>query len=133
MNRNIRIVLADDHALLRKEIRSILSKRRNFRVIGEAKDGLDAIKLSKSLNPDIVIMDLSMPRINGNVAIRTIKGQNKNIKILVFTVHKEQEYVSEAFAAGADGYCLKEDKISELIKAVESIASKKQYISPKIA
>jgi two-component system, NarL family, response regulator NreC len=132
MKRKIRIVLADDHALLRKGIRSILSERPEFRIIGEAKDGLDAIRLSKKLKPDMIIMDLSMPRLSGKSAIRTIKSRNGNIKVLVLTVHKAQEYVFEAFAAGADGYCLKDDNMSELIKAVEAVSSAKRYVSPSI-
>jgi DNA-binding NarL/FixJ family response regulator len=133
MQTETKIIIVEDHTILRAGLRSLLSARSAYKVVGEAKDGLEAIKISKTLNPDLVLIDLSMPRMNGSTAIREIKGQDEHIKALVLTVHKEEEYIREAFEAGADGYCLKEATHSELTSAIENIMSGNKYISPSIS
>jgi two-component system, NarL family, response regulator NreC len=128
-----KIVIVEDHTILRDGLRSLLSAQNEFEVIGEAGDGLEAIKCVAKLNPDVVLIDLSMPRMNGSASIREIKRQSPQIKVLALTIHKTEEYIREAFNAGADGYCLKDATHAELIMAINSIQSGKQYISPGIS
>jgi DNA-binding NarL/FixJ family response regulator len=128
-----KIVIVEDHTILREGLRSLLSAQDGFEVVGEAGDGLEAIRCVGNLKPDFVLIDLSMPRMNGNAAIREIKRQFPQIKMMALTVHKTDEFILEAFRAGADGYCLKDATRSELILAIESIRSGKQYVSPGIS
>ncbi len=106
MSQRHRIVIAEDHTILREGLRALLASDPEFDVVGEAEDGLDAIKSVKSLTPDVVIMDLSMPKMNGVAAIKEIKRVTPNTKIVVLTVHKNEEYILAAFQAGSDGYVL---------------------------
>jgi DNA-binding NarL/FixJ family response regulator len=128
-----KIVIVDDHALLRAGLRSLLSCRDEFEVVGEAGDGLEAIKCVSRLNPDLVLIDLSMPRMNGCTSIREIKRKSPRIKVLALTVHKDEDYIREAFNAGADGYCLKDARRDELIMAITSIISGMKYIGQGIS
>src|SRR5512134_3518881 len=102
-----RIVLVEDHTLLREGLRSLLAARPEFEVVGEAGDGLEAIAQVRRLEPDLVIMDLSMPRMNGVEALREIMRQHPGMKVIALTMHNSEEHVREALAAGASGYVLK--------------------------
>jgi DNA-binding NarL/FixJ family response regulator len=133
MKEKTKIVIAEDHTILREGLRSLLSAENEFEVVGEARDGLEAIRCVGNLKPDLVLIDLSMPRMNGSAAIREIKRQSPHTKVLALTVHKTEEYILEAFQAGADGYCLKDATHGELIMAIESIQSGKPYVSPGIS
>ena len=123
MQETKRIVLAEDHAILREGLRMLLSTHSSFDVVGEASDGLEAVRLVKSLKPDLVIMDLSMPVLDGVGAIREIKKTNPSTKILVLTVHKTEDLILNAFESGADGYVLKDATHGELMLAISDVFS----------
>ena len=128
-----KIVIAEDQKILREGLNSLLSSTADFEVVGEAEDGLDAIRCVKKYNPDLLLLDLSMPKMSGISAIKDIKDQMPETKILVLTVHESEEYILEVFKLGADGYCLKDANYSELVMAINSILSGCRYISPGIS
>jgi len=125
-----RIILADDHPLLRQGLNKIIQENSALQVIGEASDGMELLKLLPKVNPDMIIIDISMPNLRGIEAIPRIKAMHHRVKILILTMHGDKEYLCQAIAAGADGYLLKEDADSELFKAIETIRQNKMYISP---
>ena len=127
-----RILLAEDHAILRDGLRILLASEPDLEVVGEADDGQKAVHQSNVLQPDLVLMDLSMPRMNGTEAIAGIKRRHPDIKILALTVHKSEEYVRAALDAGADGYVLKDDSRQELLTAIRSVLAGKSYLSPGV-
>jgi len=127
------IVIAEDHTILREGLQALLSGKKEFNVVGEAKDGREAIHSVEENKPDIILLDLSMPRMNGLEAIQEIKKRSVNTKILVLTVHKTEEYVLASLEAGADGYILKEATHSELLIAINNVLSGKPYLSPGIS
>jgi DNA-binding NarL/FixJ family response regulator len=128
-----RIVIAEDHTILREGLRMLLSSNPDFEVVGEAQDGLEAIRAVETLKPDLILMDLSMPRMNGVGAIQEIKKLNPTTKILVLTVHKTEEHILTALKTGAEGYILKDATHSELMLAMDNIFSGKSYLSPGIS
>jgi DNA-binding NarL/FixJ family response regulator len=128
-----RIVIAEDHTILREGLRALLSSSPDFEVVGEAEDGREAIRCVEKLKPDLILTDLSMPRMNGMEAIREIKKQSPKTKILVLTVHRTEEYILATLKAGADGYLLKDSTHTELMMAVKNVISGKHYISPGIS
>ena len=132
MKSPVRILIADDHTILRAGIRSLLDMVPDFQVVGEVDNGKDAIHQVGQLTPDLLLTDLSMPKTNGTEAIQHIKSRYPDIKILVLTVHKTEEYVHAALKAGANGYVLKDDTSDELIAAIKNIAAGKTYLSPSI-
>ncbi len=125
-----RIVLADDHILLRQGIKSIIQASPNMEVVGEAGDGLELLALLKEVTPDLVILDISMPKLRGIEAIHEIKTICPSAKILILSMHKEKEYLYHAFSAGAAGYLLKEDTDTELFTAIKAVQSNEIYLSP---
>jgi len=127
-----RIVIAEDHTILREGLRSLLSEHSEFSVVGEAGDGLAAVALAKKLKPDLVLMDLSMPRLAGLDAIREITRRRPQTRIVALTVHKTEEYVLAARAAGALGYVLKDDSSAELLAAIRSVLAGKPYLSAEV-
>lgn len=133
MGEKKRIVIAEDHRILREGLKSLLGSKPEFEVVGEAEDGLDAISIVRESKPDLVLLDLSMPRLDGLSAMRDIKKVSPETRILALTVHTDEDYVLEAFNEGADGYCLKDAGRAELLMAIESIFSGKPYFSPGIA
>lgn len=133
MGEKKRIVIAEDHRILREGLKSLLASKPEFEVVGEAEDGLDAISIVRQSKPDLVLLDLSMPRLDGLSAMRDIKKVSPETRILALTVHTDEDYVLEAFNEGADGYCLKDAGRAELLMAIESIFSGKPYFSPGIA
>lgn len=133
MNAKSKIVLAEDHTILREGLKSLLSSSQDFEVIGEAADGREAIRCIEKLKPDLILIDLSMPRMNGMEAIREIRRLSKEVKIIVLTVHKSEEYILASFKAGADGYVLKDATHEELLMAIKSVLKGKNYISPEIS
>jgi DNA-binding NarL/FixJ family response regulator len=126
-------VIAEDHTILREGLRSLLSSNPNFEIVGEAEDGREAIRCVEKLKPNLILTDLSMPRMNGMEAIKEIKRESPETKVLVLTVHKAEEYILAAFRAGADGYLLKDSTHVELVMAVNKVLSGKHYISPEIS
>jgi two-component system response regulator NreC len=128
-----RIVIAEDHTILREGLRMLLSSNPNFEVVGEARDGLEAIRSLESHKPDLILMDRSMPRMIGVGAIQEIKKQSPLTKILVLTVHKTEEHILTALKTGAEGYILKDATHGELMLAMDNIFSGKSYLSPSIS
>jgi two-component system response regulator NreC len=133
MSTKRRVVIAEDHTILREGLRALLSGEPDFEVVGEAKDGQEAIRMVEKLEPNLILMDLSMPRMNGLDAIREIKKQSADTKILVLTVHKTDEYILATLQAGADGYLLKDSTHTELGMAIRTVLGGKFYLSPGIS
>jgi DNA-binding NarL/FixJ family response regulator len=127
------IVIAEDHTIVRDGLRALLALDPDLEVVGEACDGLEVIKCVEKLTPDLVLMDLSMPRMDGMEAIGEIKGRIPQTKILVLTVHENEECVLATFRAGADGYVLKEATHAELSMAIKTVLAGRRYISPVIS
>ena len=130
---NLRIVLAEDHTILREGLRALLGADPNFDIIGEAEDGREAVRCVERLEPDLLLIDLSMPRMSGMDAIREIKKRYPAIKIIALTVHKTEEYLSTTLQAGADGYVLKDATHDELIMAIKNVMGGKPYLSPGVS
>jgi len=127
----IKILLADDHALFRAGLKSLLESESRFEVVGEAADGEEAISMVQEIRPDIVVMDLSMPRTNGLEATRRIAALGYDTKVLVLTVHAEEEYLVPVVEAGASGYLTKSSADTELIEALKVISRGEVYLPPK--
>ena len=124
-----RVVIGEDHTILRQGLRALISSLPGYQVVGEAKDGLETIEIVKESNPDLVLMDLSMPKLNGIESMREIKAIHPQTKIVVLTVHDEEEYVSAAYTAGAEGYVLKNAPKDELVLALAEVSKGKQFLS----
>jgi DNA-binding NarL/FixJ family response regulator len=127
------IILADDHAILRQGIRKIIEDEKGLKVIAEVGDGLELLNALKSKTPDMVIVDISMPKIRGIEATLEIKDRYPKIKVMILSMHKSKEYLFQAISAGADGYLLKEDTDDELFTAIEIVRKGGVYLSPNIA
>jgi two-component system response regulator NreC len=125
-------VIVDDHALMRNGLEAMLESEPNYEVVGVAADGMSAIRTVAELKPDIVMMDLTMPRTSGIDAIVQIKRKHPEIKIIALTFHKEDKYIHATLEAGADAYVLKDDSRTELFSALASVVSGKNYLSPSI-
>jgi len=128
-----RIVLVEDHTILREGLKAILSSRSDLQVVGEAGDGLGALRCVQELTPDMILMDLSMPKMGGLEAIKEIKKRCPETKIIALTVHKTEEYVLAALQAGADGYLLKDATHAELLTAIQSVRNGKHYLAPGVS
>ena len=126
------IVLADDHALIRQGLKKILEEKRDLKVVAEVGDGLELLNLLKmsKLTPHMAIVDITMPNLGGIEATRRIKMTYPEVKVLILTIHKEKEYLQEAFSAGAEGYLVKEDADAELFSAIKAIRQGEFYVSP---
>jgi len=126
-----RIILADDHAMFRQGVRKIIEEIDGLEIIGEAADGLELLDLLKTMTPDMIILDISMPHIRGIEACAEVKKIHPEIKILVMTMHKE--FLHQGISAGANGYLLKEDTDTELVAAIAKIKQGQTYLSPAFA
>jgi len=129
----IKILLADDHKLLREGLRALIEEQRNMIVIAEAEDGRSAVRLAAELSPDIIVMDISMPGLNGIDATRRIAAESPGIKVIALSMHADRNFVVEMFKAGAAGYLLKDCAFEELILAIRAVSSKKAYLSSKLS
>lgn len=128
-----RIAIAEDHTILREGLKALLSSNADLEVVGEAEDGREAVRIALELKPDLMLMDLSMPKLNGIEAIKEIKRQCPEIKVLILTVYKTEEYVLASLQAGADGYILKEANHAEFLMAIKNVLMGKNYLSPEIS
>ena len=133
MNEKRRILIVEDHTLLRAGLRALLLQDPNIEIVGEANNGRDAVQVVGLLAPHLVLMDLSMPGMNGIEAIMDIKRRYPETRVLVLTIHKTDEYIHESLRAGADGYILKDATYDELRIAVRSVLNGKTYLSPDIS
>jgi DNA-binding NarL/FixJ family response regulator len=128
----VRILLVDDHQLLIDGLRAILERRPHFEIVGVAKDGYQAAELSRQLDPDVVIMDISMPKLNGIDASARILRDQPHIKIIILSMHADQHFVQESLRVGVRGYILKESAASEVIEAVHSVGRGELFFSKSI-
>jgi DNA-binding NarL/FixJ family response regulator len=133
MKRNFNIVLAEDHTILREGIKALLNSQPDLKVVGEAGDGLAAIRSVQEHAPDMILLDLSMPRMTGLDAIKEIKRVSAETKIVVLTVHSTEEYILATLKAGADGYVLKDAHGAELMTAIRHVLDGRRYLSPSIS
>jgi DNA-binding NarL/FixJ family response regulator len=129
----IRIVLCDDHQLIREGLRSLLERQPDMSVVGEGINGLEAISLARDKKPDIMILDIGMPELNGIAATRRIIEDFKKIKILALSMHSDHHFVTEMLEAGASGYMLKDSAFTELTNAIRTIMAGGLFISPRLA
>jgi len=133
MKKPFSIVIAEDHKILREGLKSILSCDPDLKVVDEAADGLEAIRSAQNHSPDLVLLDLFMPRMTGLDAIKEIKRVSPQTKIIVLTSYNSEEYILSTLQAGADGYVLKEDGSFELLTAIYRVLDGRQYLSPSIS
>jgi len=131
--RKIRILLADDHQLMRSGVRLMLEREADLTVIGEASDGREAVSLAKSLKPEVVVMDIGMPNLNGIEAARQMTQENAELAVVMVSMHSDETYVLRALKAGARGYLLKDSAEADLIKAVHAVAGGKSFFSPAVS
>jgi len=128
----MKIVIADDQGIVRQGLRALIEKQDNMEVVGEARDGWEVVELAKKLAPDTIIMDISMPNLNGVEATRRILEERPNTKIIALSMYPHKRYVTEMLKAGASGYVLKSYLFDELVKALDAAAAVERYLSPKI-
>ena len=133
MGKSKKILIAEDHTILREGLKALLVTSTDLEIIGEADDGRMAVQLAEKLSPDLILMDLSMPRMDGLEAIREIKKRWSKIKILALTVHRTEEYVLSTLRAGVDGYLLKDATHQEMMTAIRSVLGGKRYLSPGVS
>jgi len=128
-----RLVIAEDHTVVRDGLRSLFNLENDLEVVGEAGDGMEVIRCINKTNPDLVVLDLSMPKMDGISVIKEINKQSMNIKILILTMHRDEEFILETFRSGAHGYCLKTSSGKEVLMAIRAVLSGKKYVSPEIS
>jgi DNA-binding NarL/FixJ family response regulator len=128
-----RIVIVEDRTLVREGLRLLVTSNEHYHIVGEAEDGHAAIKIAGEVQPDLILMDLSMPRMNGMDAIREIKKLCPATRILVLTVHDSEEFIVASLEAGADGYILKDASKAELMMAIKNVLEGKRFLSPGIS
>jgi DNA-binding NarL/FixJ family response regulator len=133
MQEKARIVIVEDQTIVRQGLRLVLTADGELDVVGEAENGLEGIRAVQQYKPDLVLIDLSMPKMNGIAAIKEIKRQYPDTKIVALTIHKSDEHILAAFEAGADGYCVKDAAQEELLKSVKGVLSGKPQISAEVA
>lgn len=130
---SVRILIADDHGIVREGLRLKLQQKSEYAVVGEAVDGREAVRLAKELNPDVVIMDIGMPNLNGIQATAQILRQNPRIAVIILSMYGDETYLSRILAAGAKAYLLKDSAHEELYRAVQAVLQGKPFFSPAIA
>ena len=131
--KRIRILLADDHAVVRQGFKMILDAEADMEIVGEAGNGRQAVDLAEQLRPDVVVMDVAMPELNGIEATRRLTADNPHIRVVALSMHKDSVYVREILRAGARGYLLKDSVADDLVAAVRAVAAGEGYLSPAIS
>lgn len=129
----IRLMLVDDHKIVREGLRSLLAKELDVQVVGEAEDGLDALKLCGQLKPDVVVMDVTMQGLNGIDATRELRASHPDVRVIALSMHRDRRYVSDMLAAGASGYLIKDSAYDELATAVRTVNDGRPYLSKAVA
>jgi DNA-binding NarL/FixJ family response regulator len=130
--RKLRILLAEDHKVMREGLRMVVDRETNMNVVGEVDNGVAAIRLAQELQPDVVVMDISMPELNGLKATEALKTLVPNVKILILTRHTDRSYVQQLLRSGASGYVLKQSAPDELVRAIARVAAGQRYLDPAI-
>ena len=129
----IRLVVADDHAILRTGLRMLINAQPDMEVVGEAEDGIEAVQAVQNVNPDVVILDVTMPRSGGLDAIKHIAARNRSTRVLLLTMHEEPAYLRTALAAGASGYVLKKSVDADLLSAIRAVSKGRTYVDSELA
>lgn len=129
----IKVLLVDDHVILRQGLRTLLEQDGEVQVVGEAANGLEAIRMARACEPDVVLMDVAMPELNGIEATRRIVAAHPEVKVVILSMHADARYVKEALATGASGYVLKQAAFDEVAGAVRAAAAGSVYLSPAVA
>lgn len=129
---SIRIILADDHKIMREGLRALLAKHPDIEVVAEAGDGRGVVDLARELNPDVVVIDIAMPHLNGIDATRQIVKESPGVKVIALSMHSDKKFVKEMLGAGASGYLLKDAAFEELDMALSTVMNNQTYLSPKI-
>ncbi len=130
---NVKVLLADDHKIVRDGLRTLLEKHPEIEVVGEAEDGRETVQLVRELSPEVVIMDIAMPDLNGIEATRQIIAEHPNVKVIALSMHSDRRFISEMLKAGASAYLLKDCAFEELEGAIRTVGKNKVYLSPAIA
>ena len=131
--RRTRILLADDHAVVRQGFKMILSAQGDMEIVGEAANGREAVELAEQLKPDIVVMDVAMPELNGIEATRRLAGTAPHARVIALSMHKDSVYVREILRAGARGYLLKDSGAEDLVRAIRAVAGGESWLSPAVS
>lgn len=132
-HKTIRVILADDHPVVRRGISACLSRTESISVVAEARDGHEALHLTRDLNPDVLVLDISMPRLNGLAVTEAVLKERPRVKVLILSAHQTAEIVLRILRAGASGYALKEGPSEDIIEAIERVHSGQLYFSPQVA
>jgi two-component system, NarL family, response regulator NreC len=131
--KKVRILLADDHTVMRAGLRALLERQPNLEVVGEAGDGRQTVELASSHVPDVVVMDIAMPNLNGVEATRRMVSKQPTISVVILSMYSDESYVMRALEAGARAYLLKDSAVTDLIRAIEAVSQGKSFFSPKIS
>jgi DNA-binding NarL/FixJ family response regulator len=130
---SIRVLIADDHGVVAEGLKHVIEEQADMKVIALVADGREAVRVAQQEQPDIVLMDLSMPELNGADATRAIQGQNPSCRVIVLSMYSEREYVRRALKAGAAGYVVKRSAAKEVVEAIRAVHAGQRYLSPKVA
>ena len=128
----MKVLIAEDHGVVRQGLRALVEEAPDIEVVGEAQDGLEVVELAKQLLPDVILMDITMPNLNGVEATRFIREDNPDIRIIALSVHFDKHFVMEMLRAGASGYVLKSYLFDEVLRAIRTVMTDRHYLSPKI-
>jgi two-component system, NarL family, response regulator NreC len=131
--KKLRVMLADDHSVMRSGLRALLERQANLEVVGEGENGREAVELAATLKPDVIVMDVGMPILNGIEATKTIVGDNPSAAVVVLSMHADESYVMRALNAGARGYLLKDSAAGDLVSAISAVSQGKSFFSPKVS
>ena len=131
--KKLRILLADDHVIMRTGLRALLERQPNLEVVAESENGRETIELAASLKPDVVVMDVGMPILNGIEATKKIVTEHPNIAVVILSMHADESYVMRALKAGARGYLLKDSAPADLLGAIQAVSQNKSFFSPKVS
>jgi two-component system, NarL family, response regulator NreC len=131
--KKVRILLADDHTVMRAGLRALLERQPNLEIVGEAEDGRQTVQLASSHVPDVVVMDIAMPNLNGVEATRRMVSKQPTISVVILSMYSDESYVMRALEAGARAYLLKDSAVTDLIRAIEAVSQGKSFFSPKIS
>lgn len=131
--KKLRLLVADDHKIFRQGIKKLLDEESDLSIVGEAADGREAVQKATELKPDVILMDIAMANLNGLEATKKIKKVLPSARVIMLTMHKNEEYILQSFQAGASGYILKEGAVEELVSAIRSIYQDKSFLSPTIS
>jgi two-component system response regulator NreC len=129
----IRIILADDHAVMRRGLRLVLEQQKDFEIVGEASDGRQAVELAENLKPDVAVLDITMPNLNGIEAARQITAKQPDVAVVILSMHADESFVLRALKAGARGYLLKESPESDFLNAIRLVSEGKSFFSPTVS